>query len=334
MRKYLTAILLVTSSIAHSSEIEAVCDLYKAKAELSSSILGSPYVYGSSNENNTATIGLAYSLSGRSKANLEKEIAIAKCDASSSTLELEEYQKWLLIYVQKSGAKVEIVQLLKARDLAKDQIALIERQIVAHTATVSEYNSSKQILVAIESKILALRAILAEQSVPISVIDVAALITKARNSEGQVAELLAKQESNNAWDITLSAGTQKDLINTNSSIEPFVGVSFKWSFGNYGIKESVDNIRKKTEILASSKQSGLERSTIRLLEKLDQLIVVEQDREILLVNTINDLQKLKTGITTATAIVIDKAIEVQIAVYSAELVGVRTRIEKYLGLKN
>lgn len=329
--------ILISTNVFATEEASAVCELYKAKAELSSSILSSPFIYGTNNESNTATLALGYSLSGRSKAQLEKEIALAKCESTANTVELDEYQKWALVSVQKVGAKAEVVQLLKARELAKEQLGLVEKQILSQAATLNDYNNSRQILLSIENKILALKAVLAEPSLPVNPLDVSNLIAKARSSEGQVAELLAKQEANSAWDVTLAAGAQKDLVQNTSSVEPFIGINFKWSFGNYGAKDSIDNIRKRTEAVFSAKQSGYEKTANRLLEKIDQLLLVEQDREQLLNTAILDSQRLKdnfNGINTAAAVVMNKTLDVQLAVYTAELSGVTARIARYRGLKN
>ena len=62
MKKLLLALAFIIPNAYADESTNAICDLYKAKAELSSSILGAPYIYGNTNEANTASMGIAYSL--------------------------------------------------------------------------------------------------------------------------------------------------------------------------------------------------------------------------------------------------------------------------------
>jgi hypothetical protein len=57
MKKLLLALFISFNAYA-VEEPDALCDLYKAKAELTSALAASPYIYGSSNENSTATVAL------------------------------------------------------------------------------------------------------------------------------------------------------------------------------------------------------------------------------------------------------------------------------------
>jgi hypothetical protein len=331
MKKLLLALFISFNAYA-AEEPDALCELYKAKSELTSALAASPYIYGSSNENSTATIALGYSLAGLSKGGLAKDIANAKCESVINTYSLDEQQRWALVSVHKAAAKSEIVLLLKAKELSLENVAHIERQLKAQTATLAEYTSAKQVSIAIDNKITQLKAILAEPSQPIDLTNVKSLLDKARVSEGKVAELIAKQESIEGWDVILGAGAQKDLNNTNSEVKPFVGLTFKWSFGNYGVNDSIANIRNKTEKVFNSSQVGYAKSAERLLYKVEELLVVEKSREELLLNAVEDTNRILLSfknIDTSLAISTRKALEVQSLVYGAELAGVRSRISKY-----
>lgn len=334
MKKLLIALAFVSFNVSAS---EAICDLYKAKAELSSSLLASPYVYGSSNENSTATVALGYSLAGRTKGQLAKDLAEAKCISIMSTSELDEQQRWVIVAIHKAGAKSEIVQLLRARDLSKQHLELVEAQLKAQVSTVAEYNSAKQVSSAIDNKILVLRTMLAEPSAPVNADNIRETLSKAKSAEGTVAELMARQEIASSWDVILAAGAQKDLQDSSSGVGPFAGITFRWSFGNYGAKESLADIKKKTELAFDSSQTGYTKSADRLFAKISDMITIEKDRELVLLDSITDTTRILgtfKDLNTALALITRTNLEIQLAIYTAELNGVRTRIERYSGIKN
>lgn len=337
MKKLLLTLLIVSTNAIASEEVDALCGLYKAKAELTSSLLASPYLYGSSNESNTATVALAYSLSGKAKGDLAKEIAQAKCDSTVYVTALDQQQRWLLVSITKGSVKTEITALYKARELAKEQLAHVEKQLASNTATITEYNSSRQVLLGIESRINSIRSVLAEPSLPITSSDTVDTLNKARIAEGTIAELTAKQEAASAWDVSLAAGAQKDLNDSSSGVGPFIGIGFRWSFGNYGAKDSVAEIKKRTEAAFSLSQSGYAKTSERLMSKVSELLVVEQDREKLLQEIINDSTRIINsleGINTDAALSTKRNMLIQQLVFTAELNGVQYRINKYSGIKN
>jgi len=329
MKKILLSLLLASSFAYAQPKSNALCELYKAKADFSAKLLSSPYIYADSNQNNTATIALGYSFSGLSKANIEKEMALAKCSSTELLTKLEEYQQWTIISVQKAGAKSEIPGLQKAILEAKKHVESIEKQLLANTATISEYNNTKQVLTLLENKFLILKVLLAEPTMPIDISDVKSTLLRAKTAEGELAELIAKREAASAWDITLGIGAQKDLVDSKSTPEGFVGIGFKWSFGNYGVKDSIENIKRKSEQAFSS---GPETNANRLLEKIEQLILVETDRQALLDNNIKDIERLLNSlinIETAAAIQTRQALTVQLYTYTSERDGTITRLHRY-----
>jgi hypothetical protein len=334
MKKLLLA-LFISFNVNAAEEPSALCELYKAKAELTSALAASPYIYGSSNENNTATVALGYSLAGRSKGGLAKDIADAKCESVASTYMLDEQQRWALVSVHKSAAKAEILLLLKAKELAAENTNQIERQLKSQTATLSEYTSAKQVSIAIDNKITQLKALLAEPSQPVDLTNIKGLLDKARVSEGKVAQLMAEQESTQGWDVILGAGAQKDLLESSSEIKPFVGLTFKWSFGNWGVKDSVENIRNKTETAFNAAQGGYVKSSDRLVSKINELIIVEKSREEILLNAVEDTNRVLASfkdLNSYLAVSTKRSLEIQGLVYSAELAGVRARIDKYTNI--
>jgi hypothetical protein len=333
MKKIILSILLAVSLNTYAND--DLCDLHKAKADLAASILNMPYVYGASNENNTASVGIAYSFSGMTKGSLIKEIAIAKCDLLASTTLLDEQQKWALISIQKAGARAEFLALNKARDLAKERLDFTRSQFESKTITLTEYNSIRQLQLSIDTKIAAARMILAETNQPVDIINIKTLVDKARISDGKVAELQARLEAENAWDITLSAGTQKDLIDNNSPVSPFAGIAFRWSFGSFGSSDTIAKIKNKSEQAFTTDPRGYSNNFNLLLSKVEELLKVEQSKEISLTSGIADMDKLLQpliGIDSATAQAYRKLMEIQLAIYKAELAGTQSRIQKYTEL--
>jgi hypothetical protein len=336
--KKLALLLLCFSLNSYSAEeVDSLCDLHKAKAELTSSLLSSPYIYGSNNENSTATVAIGYSLAGRVKGNLTKEIAAAKCESLAVTTLLDEQQRWTMVSIGKSGAKAELIALLSIRDKAREVLELSEQQLKSQTVTINEYTAAKQILLGIDSRIFLLRTILAEPSQPVDIGNINILLGKARSSEGLVAELTAKVEAENSWDVVLAAGAQKDLAVSGSSTSPFVGLNFRWSFSGMSTKDSIAKIKDKTEIAFSSAQGGYVKTADRLIGKIEELLLADKSREQVLQDNISDTDRILVSfknVNSALANNTKRALEIQNGVYRAELLGVKARIEKYSGIKN
>ena len=163
-------------------------------------------------------------------------------------------------------------------------------------------------------------------------VNIKSLLDKARVSEGRAAELTAKQEATSGWDVIVGAGAQKDLNDTNTGVKPFVGLTFKWSFGNYGVKDSIESIKSKTEKVFNVSQGGYVKSADRLAEKIDELILIEKAKQELLNNAIEDTQRILLSfkdINTALATNTKKSLELQNLIYSAELAGVKVRLSRY-----
>jgi hypothetical protein len=323
------------SVFALNTSANDICDLHKAKAELAASILATPYVYGASNENNTATVGLGYSLSGRSKGNLTRDIAEAKCDLLASTSLLDDQQKWIMVAIQKHAARAELSGLLKARQLAAERFDFTRSQFESKTVTLTEYNNIRQLQQSIDTKILSARTILAEPSQPVDNTNIKQLLDKAKVAEGKVAELQAKLEAANGWDVTFTAGAQKDLLDSNSDVSPFAGIVFKWSFGSLGSGNAINRIKEKSEAAFISNPLGYVNNSTMLFNKVEELIKVEQLREQALLVTIQDTEKLivpLTGLDTSAALSSRKLLEIQIAISKAELAGAQARISKYVEL--
>ena len=329
--KWLAPLLLLITSHAFAGEAETACELFKAKAAITSSLLASPYVYGSSNESNTATLALGYSLSGRSRGNLAEEIAQAKCESFASTSVLEEQQKWILMSVYKMGARDEVKGLLATRLKVLENIDLLEAQLKTQNTTLTEYNSAKQMLVNIDSKISQLKMLLAEPTEPVDFSDIKKLLGKAKTADSKVAVLTAKQEAASGWDVTLNAGTQKDLVN-NSAITPFAGVTFKWSFGNMGMDDKIARVQSKTEQLFSESKGGYVQNANRMMQKITEVNALEAEREQALSLAINDTKKLMMtfkDLDTLVAVNMRRALSIQAMTYIAELDGIRARRAKY-----
>jgi hypothetical protein len=265
--RFLVLILLLVSIKAWAGGSEAACDLIKAKADITSSMLTSPYVYGSNNESNTATVAIGYSISGLKRGGVVQDLAEAKCVALASTMVLDEQQKWILLTVYKAGAKEEIKALSIVKAKAKDYIDLVEQQLKTQNATLSDYNTAKQTLLAIEERINLLRAILAEPTEPIDILSIRRLVEQAKAAESKVAELAAKEEASGSWDMSVVAGTQKDVY-LNGPIQPFIGLNFRWSFSSMGMNDRIARIKTLSEKVFTEDKAVYTKYTERLMNKI------------------------------------------------------------------
>lgn len=339
MKKLITTIFAVFSfSVAYAQQnTGAICELTKAKAELSASILSSPYVYGTNNESNTGTLALGYSFSGKTKGNLEKEIANTKCDLLAATALLEEYQQGALISIAKTGARAELVGLLKTKSLIRDKLEQVSRQVEVRTATLTDYNNIRQFSILVDSRIDIIRATLAEPSMSINIQSIPEIINRTKTLEGKLAELSAQREAENSWDLTVAAGAQNDLSEINSNIGPFIGVSFKWSFSNYGMKESVANIKSKAEEAFLANQFGYAAASERLLQKLDALNSIDLDKKDAIAKNIKDIEDTLSNLSTVNTVLANttrSTLEIQLSMLVAEMNGVLARISRYSSVKN
>jgi hypothetical protein len=312
--------------------VDTACELFKAKADITSSLLNMPYVYGSSNENSTATLALGYSIGGYNRSGLVKEIAAAKCASLATTSTLEDQQKWILLNVYKIGARDEYKGLVAAKAKAVEHLALLEEQLKTQNITLNEYNASKQVLLNIEEKINAVRLVLAEPSEPVDFANIKMLLAKAKESDGRIAELTAREEAATAWDISVGVGTQKELSNIDSSVKPFVGVNFRWSFGAIGMDSKVAKVKEKTEQLFVESRAGYVQNASRLLTKIVEVNKLETDREVILTQAMNDTKRLITAfkdLDTELANSTKRALTIQAMIIISELDGIRARLQKY-----
>lgn len=342
--KKLLAILLIPLSVttAAGTEAEIACDLERAKAEVLAATVEAPYLYGSvSNAANDrgATLGAGYSLSGRLKGKLMRESASAKCSAIAATIQLEEQQSWLLTTIRKTGARAELKSLLEARQKINEHILALELQLKNQTITAAEFNSAKQTQVGVEDRINNIRMLLAEPTQPINIIGLKNLIDTARNNIARAAELDAKIQAENSWDVSAVFGGRKEFgdnpwpnRNNNSPGDPFVGLTFRWSFGAEKSYSAVKTVRQKTEELFANSKAGYAQTIDRLIAQINEFVRIESEREIFLDNqykeTNNWISSFKR-VDTALAINSKRALEIQALIQKSELEGVRRRLAEY-----
>lgn len=342
MKKLLAILLVSAFTNVYGSEAEIACDLERAKAEVLASTVEAPYLYGSvSNAANDrgATLGAGYSLSGRSKGKLMRESANAKCSAIAATIQLDEQQRWLLANIRKAGARSELKSLLEARQKMNEHITALDLQLKNQTITAAEFNSAKQTQANIEDRINGIRLLLAEPTQPINIVGLRNLIDTARNNIARAAELDAKIQAENSWDISAVIGGRKEFgdnprpdRSNNPPGDPFVGLTFRWSFGAEKSYSAVRTVKQKTEELFASSKAGYAQTIDRLVAQINEFVRVESDRE-----TFLDGQHKETNnwiasfrrVDTALAINSKRALEIQALVQKSELDGIRRRLADY-----
>lgn len=342
------AILILTAALsaqaATQDEVALSCDLEKAKAELSASVLEMPYAYGSVSNNPTdkgVTAGIGYSFIGRSKAKLMRDAADARCTALAATMELDEQQRWLLVAIAKVGARAELEGLLEARKRAAEQTIQLQAQLNAKTVTIAEYNTVRQAALGIEARINQLRLTLADPSTVSSTKTIKSLLEVAKTSTVKAAELEAKVSAESAWDVSVVAGGRKEISSWNPSsgndgsgkpTTPFVGITFRWSFGAGAADKAVGTVKDRTERLFVAATSGYVQSADRLLLQVTDALKVERDREAQLQTSLREAESVIgtfKPLDTALALNTRRSLELQAAIQQAELSGVRRRITEY-----
>lgn len=346
-RRFLTAIAAALSISAHAAsqeEIDVACDLEKAKAEITASILESPYAYGSINNapnDKAATAGIGYSLAGRSKAKAIREAADARCTAVAATLELDEQQRWTMLSISKAGAKAELVVLLEAKKRSDEQLLFIRSQLKAQTVTLAEFSGARQAQNAIDSRISQLKAILSEPSTLSASKTFRELLELAKSSTVRAAELEARAAAESAWDISAVIGGRKELGSgspgSSSSGDigrgtPFIGLTFRWSFGYSAANSAVRTVRERTERLFVISRAGYIQTADRLLSQVQDLLKIEREREAFVSSQVRETEQLLASfgsLDTALALNTKRSLELQHNIQQAELAGVKRRIAEY-----
>jgi hypothetical protein len=300
-----------------------------------------PYLYGSiSNASNDKgiTVGAGYSFAGRSKGRDLRDAANAKCSALAAMLQLDEQQRWVLASINKAGARAELQGLLLARDKATAQLNLISSQLKAQAVTLTEYNAARQTQLGIEVKINDLRMILAQATQPLSITSVRGLLETAKVNLARASELEVKAQAEEAWDVTAVVGNRKNLGGSLSADPsgkigmPFVGLTFKWSFGAGSATAAVKTVKDKTEQLFALGQNGYVQSFDRLVSQMTEAIKIDQDRDVMLQGQLRETDALLIsfrGLETALALNAKRTLELQSAMQQAELDGVRKRLAEY-----
>lgn len=336
----ITALIASSAHAASQQEVDVTCDLEKARTEVTAAVLEAPYMYGSlstASNDKGVTLGAGYSFAGKSRARLIRDAADSRCTALGATLELDEQQRWLLVAINKAGARAELETLLTARALAIEQVKLLQAQLKAQTVTLAEYNTARQVQLTIDTKMSQLKMLLAEASQPTSVKSVRGLLETAKAATTRAAELEARANAEAAWDVSAVVGARKDFtassnVNASGIAAPYVGLTFRWSFGSAGADKAVTTVKDRAERLFVVSQAGYVASADRLLSQVTEAINIEREREANLTVLLRESEALMASfksLDTALALNTKRALSLQAIIQRAELAGVQRRITEY-----
>ena len=342
--KYLILIASLIATTAYGAsqqEIDVTCDLEKARAEVTASVLAAPYVYGSvsnASNDNGVSLGIGYSFAGKSRAKLLRDAAESRCMAMGATLELDEQQRWLLASINKAGARAELETLVQARARSLEQLGFIRAQLKAQTVTLAEYNAARQAQQGIEARIAQLRLVLAEPTQPTSVKSVRSLLEVAKAQTTRAAELEARSSADAAWDVSIVAGARADIDSIKGGSTPkqapapYIGLTFRWSFGAAGASKAVTTVKDRTEQLFVISKAGYVATADRLLEQVTEALKIEQDREASVAAQLRETETLLISfrtLDTALALNTKRTLELQALMQQGELAGIQKRIIEY-----
>jgi hypothetical protein len=330
--------LLLFPVFALANEGQIACNLERSKAEVRASILEAPSAFGSIGDASTSvqniTAGISQSMSGYKQASLTRQAADARCNAIKAALQLDTYEQWAQIQVQRSGAIEELRAVERALDKARDNIIILNPQLAAKTITIAEYNQALGNLVEIEKKKTELMKILSVVAITPAEINVNNLIESAQRYESQAANLAARSQAEAGWDVVVSAGARQPISGTGSS-QLFATVGVKWSFGYSASKNAARDVGVQTAELMQIQQNGYTQTILRQRETLDQLIKTEEI-EINYISAylvhLKHIRESVDGIDTVLALNTLRSVDLQIMITESKLVGAKTILDGYKNL--
>ena len=211
-------------------------------------------------------------------------------------------------------------------------------RLVGGQSTLAEYNSARQAQQGIEARISQLRLVLAEPTQPTSVKSVRGLLEVAKASTTRAAELEARSNAVAAWDVSIVGGARADIGGVKGGSAPkqvgvpYIGLTFRWSFGSSGANKAVATVKDRTEQLFVISKAGYVATADRMLEQVTEALKVEQDREGGVAAQLRETEVLLVSfraLDTALALNAKRTLELQAMVLQGELSGIKRRIAEY-----
>lgn len=279
-------------------------------------------------------MGDSQSLSGRGQASLIRQSADARYNAIRAAVQLEAYEQWSQLQVQRDGALEELRLIEQALVAAQANLQALAPQLAANTITLNDHAQAVTAVTAIEQRQATLMKTLSVTIVTLPETNVMALIQALRTHEALASELAARSQAETGWDIVISAGARQPVSGGGSG-QLFATIGFKRSFGYSAARDAARAVGEQTAALMNEQQNGYTQTVIRQRDTLRQLIKAET----LEINSIrgNMIQLRQTrdgmsGIDSALALNTLRSVNLQLMVMQAQLAGTLTRLDGYKNL--
>jgi len=336
--KYTPMVLALLANVALADEAQTACNLEQSKSEVRAAVLAAPAAFGSVGDASTTeknvTLGVTQSLSGRRQASLLRQSAETRCNAIQVMVQLEAYEQWSQLQVQRDGALAELRLIEQALIAARVNLQELTSQLAANTITLNDHAQAVTAVAAIEHRQATLMKTLAVVIVTPPETNVISLIEALHTHETLASELAARSQAETGWDTVISAGARQPMSGGGSG-QLFATIGFKWSFGYSAARDAARAVGDQTTALMHEQQNGYTQTMLRQRDTLRQLVKAET----LEMNSIrwNMTQLRQTrasvqGIDTALSLNTLRSVNLQLSVMEAQLAGTLTRLDGYKNL--
>ena len=276
-----------------------------------------------------AMLGVRKSLSGLHRAKLVTELAETECSAFQAEHDAKTTLTFVEGHIERRALEVQLAGLKSALSRAEVNLRYEQELLRSQTATWPDVRAAqdardrlRQTLSTTEEGLGRLRTLPELSTQPLR--DLLAVEAARR---GDAAELRNKIEIAQGWEVSVSAGTKRDLGPSQTSL--FVGVTLSRSFGLSAAQAAASRTASLTTRLLQEQQEGLwrllEQRTVEMTTRRaaqQELQRSLQERLTLLDTALSQV----SGVQTTPALRMARNLKVELLAGLAELSAVETRI--------
>lgn len=336
--KALYILMLIPALAFGADEAQVGCELAKAQAEVSATILADPSAIALAGDPSvTATqsvaFGVSQSVSGIFRARDVRKSANAKCDALYAETNLDLYEKWSILMAQRKGDIAEQNALDDSMELQKGYVETLTEQLKNGLTTIITVKAADSVILNTVARQDDLANRMAIEIIPAPDGDLDGLIKEAAIKEGTSAMLSAKSQANSGWDFQVSAGARTPI--SGGATQGFVSASIKYSFGTSAANRAAKLVGEKTQELLDIQNAGYSQTIQRNRVELLRVIDIERKTIQALEHEQARIQILRQPLIGIDSILAKNAISeanIQISIVQASINGSKARLEAYNAL--
>ncbi len=334
MKHALMLLLALPLAAGAAEPADLACDLERARAEVTASLLSRPTAFGTfggaATSERNVTVGLSQSLSDLVRAGTIREAASARCSALAAEMLLDSQARWALLSVKRDAGTIELAAVDRALVTADANVNLLAGQLDARTITIGEYREAAGARTALELRRADLLRALAAPVPPTPTMDVPALIARAEEQEARSVALAERANAGNGWDVAVSGGVRQRL--SGGGADPFVAVTARYSFGLGASRRAEADVRRVAAELAGAREDGRAGVAARELVEVRGLIDADEASVARATRELDELRRIRaplSGIDTALALNAVRTLDLQIEALGATVVGASARLDGY-----